>query len=197
MELFSRSLRIINLIIKTKMKNIFIPIALVISNIISAQVIIQDDTGTATNKTSVLLEFSSAENRGFLLPSVRTMPTSPANGTILLDGTTPTNARVKYYKNGSWEDLSNARNQGGDITNHLASQPNTTEQSQKVIIGSDTSSVDGAMILESTTKAMVLPRVNSVNDIINPSPGMMVYVNKDKLLALYNGAKWSFWANIP
>ena len=42
---------------------------------------------------------------------------------------------------------------------------------------------------------MVLPIVNSIDNIVNPSPGMMVYVNKAgaKRLAVFNGSKWSFW----
>ena len=54
---------------------------------------------------------------------------------------------------------------------------------------------DGVLVLESATQAMLLPIVSDVNNIPNPSPGMMVFVNKAgaKRLAVYNGAKWSFW----
>ena len=42
---------------------------------------------------------------------------------------------------------------------------------------------------------MILPIVSDVNNIPTPSPGMMVYVNKDNAqrLAVYNGSVWTFW----
>ena len=82
------------------------------------------------------------------------------------------------------------------MTPYLIIQPTTAEDAtEKVIIGSTTSSADGALVLESNTKAMVLPIVANVQDIPSPSPGMMVYVKKEgsKRLAVYNGSKWSFW----
>lgn len=87
--------------------------------------------------------------------------------------------------------------QNGDLSTSLSSQPTITEVSgAKVTIGSNTTTVDGVLVLESATKAMVLPMVNDVNNIPSPSAGMMVYVNKAgaKRLAVYNGSRWSFWA---
>ena len=159
-----------------------------------SQVIIGNAVGTATNKSSVLLEFANENNKGIILPYVRTLPTSPSEGTLLLDAVAPTQSRVKYYNGSSWIDLSR---QNGDLTSSLSSQPTVTEVSgAKVIIGSNTTIVDGVLVLESTTKAMVLPMVNDVNNIPSPSAGMMVYGNKAgaKRLAVYNGSMWSFWA---
>lgn len=178
------------------MKNIIIPIFALISSLSYAQVIIGDETGTATNKTSVLLEFSKAQNKGLILPYVKTLPTAPAQGTIILDASTPTAAKVKYF-NGTWQDLSI---DGGDVSSHLTQQPATpaAANNAKVIIGANTSTADGILVLESTTKAMVLPTVSSTNDIINPAPGMMVYVSNrttnEKLLAVFDGNTWSFFA---
>ena len=159
----------------------------------NAQVIIGDAVGTAPVKTSVLLEFALGQNKGLILPYVRTMPATPTEGTILLDASTATTARVKYY-NGTWQDLSG---QDANITTVLSTQPAgiTEATTSKAIIGAATSSADGVLVLESTTKAMVLPIVSDVNNIPSPSAGMMVYVNKPgaKRLAVYNGSKWSFW----
>ena len=161
----------------------------------NAQVIIGDAVGTAAVKTSVLLEFAANQNKGIIVPYVRTMPTTPTEGTILLDASSPTAARVKYY-NGSWVDLSG---QDGNVTTALAQQPTAIQAPEttvsKAIIGAATSSADGVLVLESTTKAMVLPIVADVQLIPSPSPGMIVYVNKAgaKRLAVYNGSKWSFW----
>jgi hypothetical protein len=51
------------------------------------------------------------------------------------------------------------------------------------------------LVLESPNKAMVLPMVLDTNNIPDPAPGMMVYVNKTgaKRLAVFNGNKWTYW----
>ena len=165
----------------------------------NAQVIIGDKVGTAANKTSVLLEFAKDQNKGLIVPYVRTLPTDPTPGTILLDASTPTAARMKYWNGTSWIDLSGQDANLVTPTDFLAVQPTAAEvpelDASKVIIGGTTSSADGALVLESNTKAMVLPTVEDVKNIPSPSPGMMVYVKKDgaKRLAVFNGSKWSFW----
>lgn len=173
-------------------KTIIVGLSLFFINI-SSQVVIGNDTGTASDTTSVLIEFANTNNKGIILPYVRTMPLNPSEGTLLLDATTPSQARIKYY-NGNWIDLSG---QDANISSSLINQPQTAEDAgAKTIIGSDTSAADGILTLESSTKAMVLPVVDDVNNIASPSPGMVVYVNKTgaKRLAFYNGSKWSFWA---
>ena len=105
---------------------------------------------------------------------------------------------MKYYNGTSWIDLSG---QDPNLTNPdvMTAQPTIAlapeTSASKAIIGATTSSADGVLVLESTTKAMVLPTVADVQNIPSPSPGMMVYVNKTgvKRLAVFNGTKWSFW----
>lgn len=184
------------------MKKSLITILFACASTMSAQVIIGDAVGTATTKTSVLLEFAANQNKGIIIPYVRIIPQSPAEGTILLDVSTPTAARMKLYNanmaygTSGWLDLSG---KGADITDAMTVQPNFSSapeiSSTKTIIGNVTSPANGVLVLESTTKAMVLPIVSDVQDILSPSPGMMVYVNKpgSKRLAVYNGAVWSFW----
>lgn len=175
------------------MKKIISAGIILISTQAFSQVIIGDDTGTAINKTSVLLEFAAGQNKGLILPYVRTLPASPAEGTIVLDASAPTAARVKYY-NGTWVDLSG---QDANVGEEMDDQPTTAEiTGAKAVIGASTSTADGVLVLESTTKAMVLPTVTDVSLIPDPSPGMMVYLNKAdaKRLAVFNGSQWSFWA---
>lgn len=191
------------------MKKIIATLSLIIATLTHAQVIIGNSTGTATNKTSVLLEFATDQNKGLILPYVRTLPVATplrVEGVILLDASSPTMTRVKYYNanavpgSNGWVDLSG---QNADLSpsglNILASQPTAVQapelSSAKAIIGAQTSAADGVLVLESTTKAMVLPTVTDVQNIPKPSPGMMVYVNKTgfKRLAVFNGSKWSFW----
>ena len=178
------------------MKKIIVTIALGLTSLVSAQVIIGDQTGTATTKSSVLLEFAQG-NKGLVLPTVRTQPANPTPGTLVLDASTSsTTARVKYYNGSTWVDMSGA---DGNVTSLLADQPTAAQAPEaadsKVIIGANTSSANGVLVLESPNKAMVLPTVADVNDIASPTAGMMVFVNKAgaKRLAVYNGSVWSFW----
>ncbi|WP_027379904.1 hypothetical protein [Chryseobacterium daeguense] len=177
------------------MKNIISAIFITIAAFSNGQVIVGDAVGTSSVKTSVLLDFAPNQNKGIILPYVRTLPTTPTEGTLVLDASDPARARVKYY-NGAWIDLSG---QDADVSAALATQPTTSQISEaageKVIIGAPSSSANGILVLESTTKAMVLPMVQDVQSIPSPSAGMMVYVNKEgaKRLAVYNGSKWSFW----
>jgi len=165
--------------------------------LMNAQIIIGDAVGTAPagQKTSVLLEFAAGQNKGIVLPYLRTMPLSPAEGTIAVDATNVTDARIKYF-NGTWVDLSG---QNGDVFTAVAVQPSVAEIAEaagtKAIIGANTTSADGILVLESPSKAMLLPTVEDVQNVINPAPGMMVYVNKAgaKRLAVFNGTRWSFW----
>lgn len=176
------------------MKNTFLILLLFISTLGFSQVIIGDKVGTAANHTSVLLEFANKGDRGLILPYVTTTP-APIEGSIFLDATNATQAKVVYY-NGSWKDLSSGN--AANVSSVLTSQNSVTTAEQagaRVIIGDATSTTDGVLVLESTTKAMVLPMVTTVSAIANPAPGMMVYVNKtgSKRLAVYNGANWTFW----
>ena len=78
------------------MKKNIMTIFTVISVGAYSQVIIGDNVGTASDKTSVLLEFANTNNKGIILTYVRTLPSAPTEGTIVLDSSIPTAARVKY-----------------------------------------------------------------------------------------------------
>ena len=70
----------------------------------------------------------------------------------------------------------------------------------KIVIGAESSSTDGILVLESVlnNRAMILPIVENYNSIKNPSPGMMAFLrstidsSKHRLI-VFNGQKWSFW----
>lgn len=68
----------------------------------------------------------------------------------------------------------------------------------KVIIGNETSDSDGVLVLESSTKAMILPIVEDYKAIKNPSAGMIAFIkhpsdNTKHRLIVFNGQKWAFW----
>ena len=179
------------------MKKRIIPIVFLFSLSANAQVGIGKNAEVKDTETSVLLKFGDEGNKGIILPYVTTLPENATPGTILLDASDPSKARVKYYNGNEaspWVDISGI---DGNVVAELSSQPTATEGvSSKVIIGAETSSADGVLVLESDTKAMVLPIVTDVQNVPSPSPGMLVYVkgdNGNKRFAVYNGTAWSFW----
>jgi len=166
---------------------------------VNAQITIGDNVGTATDKTSVLLEFKNNDARGLILPSVTKLPQIPTQGTLLLDATTKDNALIKLFSGNKWEVYSPSGDASKVIDNRLGAATNDNTDS-KMIVGNAKSLADGVLVLESTTKAMVLPTVTDINSIVNPSPGMMVYYIKsstEKYLSFYNGTNWAFWTYTP
>lgn len=178
------------------MKNLIITVFALIPGIVFTQMIIGDQVGTAANKNSVLLEFANGQNKGIVLPYVRTLPSgsSLSEGTLILNATDPTKARVMFY-NGGWVDLSSGHQ--ADITGSMAAQPSSGAEitNSKAIIGNSGTTADGVLVLEATDKAMVLPMVASTDSIPDPAPGMMVYINATgaKRLAVFNGEGWTYW----
>ncbi len=184
---------IIENLVHNMKKILIILIFIFVKNNLSAQVIFGNAVGTAANKTSVLMEFPNTGNRGLILPYVTNKTAITTPGSIILDASTPTAAKVKYYNGTTWVDLSV---QPTDVSSYLTIQPLARENTNaKVIIGSETSSADGILVLESATKAMVLPMATSYQNIVNPAPGTMVLLTDAtiKILAVYNGTQWSFW----
>lgn len=192
-------------------KKVVAAVCVIFSTFSYAQVIIGGSTGTApaSKKSAVLLEFEAGENKGIILPYNRTLPSGSglAEGTITVDATVPTAAKVKYYAPGNsiadsdgWVDLSSGST--ADLASVLAKQPLSTgpnavaeDPNAKAVIGANTSSANGVLVLESKSKVLVLPQVATTDDVKNPAPGMMVYLKgPQKRLAVYNGAKWTFWA---
>lgn len=174
-------------------KKVFLLVLMFSKNLYS-QLIFGDAVGTAADKTSVLMEFANAGNRGFILPYVTNKTGISTPGSIIVDATNAASSKVQYYNGTTWVDLSV---QPSNVSSYLTIQPGTRENaSAKVIVGSNTSSANGVLVLESTDKAMVLPVVTSYQNIINPAPGTMVLVDNSglKSLAVYNGSQWSFWS---
>lgn len=137
--------------------------------------------------------FSKDGNRGLIVPYITSKTGQTTPGSIILNATTPTSAKVEYYNGTSWVDLSV---QGADVSSFLGIQPAAREiPSARAVIGSDTTNANGILVLESSSKTMVLPIVSSHLDITNPAPGMMALINNggDKILAVYNGNQWAFW----
>jgi len=171
------------------MKNIITAIALIFASIsIHAQIAIGKQM---VSNTSVSLEFDNTENRGLILPYLENKTGITENGTIIYD---VTDHKVKYLQDtNAWFDLSVDATGFADI----AIQTTKTESiTAKAAIGTSaaTDTTPGVLVLSDSDKAMILPKVaNPHINIINPSPGMMVYDTNKRQLAVYNGTVWSFW----
>ena len=190
-----------------KMKHtIYIGLILICFSFLTAkaQVAIGKDS---VEGNSTLLDFSEdgavegdgLNTKGIILPAVTTLPASPANGTFVFD-TTDNKVKVFYLDaddgaEGSWHDLTGTEEAGSfnysDILNHIT---NTDDTGEGTIIGAETSSAEGVLVLESSDKAMILPKVASPHvNVKSPYPGMMCYDTVTKSLAVFDGTNWYFW----
>jgi len=175
------------------MKYLFLIVLAFLSGNVYSQVAIGKE---GVSSPSVSLDFGSG-NRGMVLPWVTSQAsvTGVVNGTLVYD-LTDKKVKVKYAS--GWKDLTvntNGTTVQGSVDGALIQASSVPENtSAKTAIGATLSSAPGILVLEDTNKAMVLPTVASPHlNIINPAPGMMVYDNFNKVLAVYNGTVWSFW----
>lgn len=179
-------------------------LSLLISGIMLGQVTIGKTTNaSAPANATVSLEFGNATGgiKGIVLPWVTSaaVVTTPVPGTLIFDST---DQKVKFgtatTSNATsitgWGDLS-----AGTYAPAIANVPDANAEitTAKALIGGvpATDATSGILVLGDTNKAMILPRVNSYTDIVNPSAGMMVLVTglTPPQLALFNGREWSFW----
>lgn len=148
---------------------------------LSAQVAIGKQTLT---NPSVLLEFNT-EAKGIILPSVASAP-GAVGGTFVFN---TADRSVQVFQNTGWTLLTDSSQ--GVI--HSFSNSGT-ESGAGMIIGANTSAKPGVLVMESTTKAMVLPKVaNPHLNIRGAIAGTMVYDTASSSLAVYDGAQWSYW----
>ena len=132
-----------------------------------------------------VLDFASGTTKGIILPAVEALPTTPANGTFLYD---KNDQMAKMYENGAWVNLTVEGN------NSTVLPYTGTDINKQTVIGATNTSVDGVLVLESTNKALILPKVASPHiNVSSPYPGMLCYDTDAKALAIFNGAVWSYW----
>lgn len=175
---------------------------LFISSISNAQVAIGKTTIEGSN---TLLDFNSTlgNTKGIILPSIINIanletvrydnPLTPGvashvleNGTFIFDYS---EGKVKVRQNNVWKDLNTDPGNTSSIIMNSSS-----DIGLGTIIGSDTSTAIGALILESPNKAMILPKIaNPHLNVKSPYPGMICYDSVSKSLAVFDGTNWSYW----
>ena len=169
------------LVTTKKMKKIIL--AMLVSNVALAQIAIGGKTSV---DGSAILDFPAGTTKGIILPNVTDVSamTSVEPGTIVFD---VASSRVKY-NDGFWKDLSDRTGISPTLL------PGNDIAGAKVVFGSQTSAADGVLVLESPTKALILPHViNPVTSVKSPTAGMLVYDPVKKMMCVYNGKEWFFW----
>ncbi|UTX48879.1 hypothetical protein [Chryseobacterium sp. MA9] len=155
---------------------------LLFSAIFNAQVAI----GKTQIDGSGLLDFQTGTTNGIILPRVIDVGTMNAivPGTLVFDSAS---SRVKYF-NGIWEDLSDKQG------NSPVLLPGNDIATTGVIIGAASSAATGVLVLESDTKALILPKVTDpVTNVKSPAAGMICYDPGTQMICVYNGTEWFFW----
>ncbi|WP_312768611.1 hypothetical protein [Epilithonimonas sp.] len=143
---------------------------------------------TELESASSSMEFGS-EKRGLVLPWVTSenAVSGVVNGTLVFD---VNDKKVKAYVNNAWKDLSVNTNGIADTT----LQDGLVEETGAKVSFGPVTSTPGILVLEDTNRAMILPKVaNPHLNIVSPTPGMIVYDTTKKMLAVFNGAVWTFW----
>lgn len=147
----------------------------------------------AVEGNSTILDFNSPTGnvKGIILPAVdnvsNALSSDPSsnNGTFLYN---KSNQKVQVYENNVWKDLSDAGSSSNLVVN------TSDEKSGAAIMGAASSPAKGVLILESSDKAMILPKISEPHTAVkSPYPGMMCFDTVSKTLAVFDGAKWSYW----
>ncbi|WP_413533745.1 hypothetical protein [Empedobacter brevis] len=151
----------------------------------NAQLIIANENNypSALITESTLVQFEENQTKGIILPEIEALPENPTNGTFIFD---KNEVKVKMYENGQWISMTD---RGSNQTIQ-----NDNDKGEGVIIGAESSTAEGVLILESPDKALVLPRVKNITtDVVNPYPGMICYDIASKTVAIFDGVQWNYW----
>lgn len=127
-------------------------------------------------------------------------------GTLIFD---LADKNIKYRNNGTWFNLTDISFPVTTTVNGVSTvisannavnsslQDNLNEAvNAKVAIGTNahTDTTNGVLVLTDSDKGMVLPKVASPHlNIINPTPGTIVFDTVKQQLAVFNGTVWTFW----
>ena len=171
-----------------------------LTNTAQAQVAIGKTEPVTLTNDSVLLEFGD-EAKGIIVPEVASAP-GAVGGTFIFNSTDKA-MEVWEGKNnsnaGGWTDLTTNNNTTpatvGVVHNYVNNGADViASNGAGVIIGAESTDKPGALVLESKTKALVLPLVANPHLTIKGAiAGTMVYDTTADMLAVYDGVNWSYW----
>ena len=167
------------------MKTIITTLALIITAISFAQVAI----GKATVDGDGILDFENPTTKGILLPRVTSLNAASVPGTLYYDAT----AKKVKFKGATELDLS--INEGNfDVTAERYNELTEEATLNGTVLGANSSTAPGVLVLESTEKALILPKMAAPHTTIkDPEAGMIAYDTTKKMLCVFNGTEWAFW----
>ncbi len=139
---------------------------------------------TTPENGSVLLDFGN-EPKGIILPTVASAP-GAVEGTFVVN---TTDKSVVVLDAQGWKFLTTE----GELVSHAFT--NTGEdEGNGVVMGADNSLKPGVLVLESTTQALVLPKIDKPHlTILSPIAGTMVYDTEADVLSVFDGTNWHYW----
>lgn len=156
---------------------------------VNAQVAIGKTTIT---NSSVLLEFASG-NKGLILPTVSTIPTNNG-GTFIFNSASKSVQVWEQRENGGTGGWLNLTDINAGALHSFGNSGGDKNITAGVIIGSTVSNKTGILVLESTSRALVLPIVQDPHLTMPGSvAGTMVFDSTSSTLAVYDGIKWNYW----
>lgn len=162
-----------------------------LSSVSFAQLLIGKST---PSNESVLLEFGP-ENKGIILPSVNDA-SGAIPGTFVFDIPSKSVKVIEQKNNGvqnNWTDLTFSEAEGQPHS-FLNEGNDVITESTGVVLGAESTSKPGALVLESKDQVMVLPKVSHPElNIPGAVAGTMVYDEENDMLAIFDGANWSYW----
>ena len=157
--------------------------AVLFNSMLTAQVAIGK---TTVSNNSVLLEFGS-ENKGIVLPSSVSNPANAVPGTFVVNRTSQ---QVNFLDGMTWKNLISG---GSFVPNAFLNVG--SDVANGTVLGANSTTKPGVLVLESSNRAMVLPQVANPHTTIgnNASVGTIVYDSVSDSLAIFDGVNWHYW----
>ncbi len=164
--------------------------------------IAQMGIGTDSPSANSILDFDTETNKGIILPRILNLDSNSVPGTLFYD--VDSKSVQVLLSGGNTFNLSHNAKIVDPVTSAVAydkteyDYENLTENNVTygTVIGASTTTVPGVLVLESTTKALVLPHTTDPQlNIKNPEPGTMAYDPNSKSICVFNGVDWTFWGH--
>ncbi len=169
-----------------------------ILGIYSSMAFSQVAIGKASVDEGAILDFGTAGDKGLVLPYVEdtNIETNAVAGTWYFDAN---ESKVKFITDDGVKDMSvkgfSDTAKMFDKTQPFYNDYNETlpATAQGTIMGAETTTAPGVLILETNSKALALPVTADYKSIGDPAHGMVVYDSSIDKLCVFDGEKWAFW----
>ncbi|UYW02355.1 hypothetical protein K5I29_05510 [Flavobacterium agricola] len=158
--------------------------------------------GKLVTNESVILDFDDKQGdnlKGIVLPiaNIDAASVNYVDGSLLVDRQ---DKKVKVLVGGQWLSLTDEGSfdevlvQGVVATTPALFMDGVENPANKIILGDQSSTAPGVVVLESETKALVLPKVASPHKTMEkPVAGTICYDTDNKMIAIFDGVVWSHW----